>query len=75
MQRRTSVSSAGTPTKRTTFSADPPHTEPAADADTDKRRTGLLQRLHPARWLQDVTRAEWDVLVVATCLKLLLFPA
>lgn len=75
MQRRGSVSSVSSPTKRTTFSEEPTRVEPASDAGNDKKHSGLLARLNVAGWLKDVTKAEWDILLFSTCLKLLLFPA
>lgn len=75
MQRRSSLTSPTASVKRATFSEEPVRTEPMNDSEDDKKNLGFLKRIDVAGWLKDVTKAEWDILLVSTCLKLLLFPA
>lgn len=43
---------------------------------TDEMKTARAPSNDALRWLQwDLQAAEWDVLLLSTCLKLLLFPA
>ncbi|EKM59372.1 glycosyltransferase family 57 protein [Phanerochaete carnosa HHB-10118-sp] len=75
MQRRSSVSSSNSTAKRTTFSEEPARTEPVADSEDSRKNASLLKRADIAEWFRDVTKAEWDIFLISTCLKLLLFPA